>query len=67
MHSLDDFPFAHCLSPSELSYLKEHAKKISVPKDTILFYQEDICQDILLLSQGEIELYMYGDNEKKIS
>ncbi len=67
MHSLDDFPFAHCLRPSELSYLKEHAKKISVPKDTILFYQEDICQDILLLSQGEIELYMYGDNEKKIS
>lgn len=66
MHSIDEFPFAKHLTHSELSYLKNHAKKISVPKDTILFYQEDVCKDILLLSHGEIELYMYGENEKKI-
>lgn len=40
--------------------------KISLPKDTILFYQEDVCKDILLLSNGEIELYMYSENDKKI-
>ena len=66
MHSLDEFPFAKHLTHEELTYLKHHAKKISVPKDTILFYQEDICKEILLLSNGEIELYMYGENEKKI-
>ena len=66
MRSLDEFPFAKHLSPVELAYLKQHAKKISVPKDTVLFYQEDICRDILLLAHGEIELYMYGDNDKKI-
>lgn len=66
MRSLDEFPFAKHLSPTELAYLKQHAKKVSIPKDTILFYQEDICQDIFLLSSGEIELYMYGENEKKI-
>lgn len=66
MHTLDEFSFAKHLNQTELAYLKQHAKKISVPKDTVLFYQEDICRDILLLAQGEIELYMYGDNDKKI-
>jgi CRP/FNR family transcriptional regulator len=66
MRSLDDFPFAKHLSPTELAYLKQHAKKISVPKDTVLFYQEDVCRDILLLAHGEIELYMYAENDKKI-
>lgn len=66
MQDLNEFSFAKHLSDTELAYLKAHAKKISLPKDTILFYQEDICKDILLLSSGEIELYMYGENDKKI-
>ncbi len=66
MQDLNEFSFAKHLSTTELTYLKTHAKKISLPKDTILFYQEDICKDILLLSSGEIELYMYGENDKKI-
>mgnify|MGYP003587924888 CR=1 FL=1 len=66
MHSRDEFPFAQHLNEAELDYLKQHAKKISVPKDTVLFYQEDVCRDILLLASGEIELYMYSGNDKKI-
>ncbi len=66
MNSLDEFSFTHHLSDAERAYLATHAKKISLPKDTILFYQEDVCKDILLLSNGEIELYMYSENDKKI-
>lgn len=66
MLSLHDFDFAKTLSPEELSYLEHHAKHVSIPKNTILFYQEDICTDILLLGKGEIELYMYGESDKKI-
>lgn len=66
MLHLHDFDFAKSLNSEELDYLTRHAKPISLPKQTILFYQEDICKDILLLGKGEIELYMYAENDKKI-
>lgn len=66
MCHLEEFSFAKHLTHAELEYLKQHARKIVVPKDTILFYQDDICKDILLLARGEIELYMYGEHEKRI-
>lgn len=66
MLSLNEFEFAKALSHEEFEYLMHHAKRVSIPKNTILFYQEDICKDILLLGKGEIELYMYGENDKKI-
>ena len=66
MLNLEEFAFVQKLSFEELAYLKAHAKKVSIPKESILFYQDDICKDILLLGRGEIELYMYGENDKKI-
>lgn len=66
MLQLRDFDFAKSLNDEAFDYLMRHAKPISIPKHTILFYQEDICKDILLLGKGEIELYMYAENEKKI-
>lgn len=66
MLQLEDFEFAKALNSEQFSYLKAHAKKISIPKESILFYQDDICNDILLLGSGEIELYMMAENDKKI-
>ena len=66
MLHLEDFTFAKHLSTEAFSYLKAHAKKVQISKDSILFYQDDICKDILLLGEGEIELYMVGENDKKI-
>ena len=66
MLNLEEFEFAQKLSLEELAYLKAHAKRVSIPKESILFYQDDICKDILLLGRGEIELYMYAENDKKI-
>jgi len=66
MLRLEDFEFVKALNPEQFSYLKAHAKKISIPKESILFYQDDICNDILLLGSGEIELYMMAENDKKI-
>ena len=66
MLSLHDFKFANILNAEEFDYLQNHAKRVSIPKNSILFYQEDICKDILLLGKGEIELYMYAENDKKI-
>ena len=66
MLDLHDFEFAKVLNSEEFDYLLRHAKRVTIPKNTILFYQEDICKDILLLGKGEIELYMYGESDKKI-
>jgi len=66
MLRLEDFEFVKALNPEQFSYLKAHAKKVSIPKESILFYQDDICNDILLLGSGEIELYMMAENDKKI-
>jgi CRP/FNR family transcriptional regulator len=35
-------------------------------KDTILFYQDDVCKDILLLEEGEVSLYIYGDENDEM-
>ena len=66
MLNLHDFEFAKSLNAEEFDYLQKHAKRVTIPKNTILFYQEDICKDILLLGKGEVELFMYGENDKKI-
>jgi len=66
MLDLHDFEFAKVLNGEEFDYLLRHAKRVSIPKHTIIFYQEDICKDILLLGKGEVELYMYGESDKKI-
>jgi len=66
MLQLEACDFAKTLAPSELEYLRAHSRKIALPKDSILFYQEDICQDILLLGKGEVELFMYAENDRKI-
>ena len=66
MLDLHDFEFAKVLNSEEFDYLSHHAKRVSIPKHTILFYQEAICKDILLLGKGEIELYMYAKNDQKI-
>lgn len=63
---LEAFNFAPTLTQDDIFFLQQHAKKITLPKETILFYQNDICHDILFLTKGEIELYMYSENDKKI-
>lgn len=66
MLHLNEFEFVKTLSSEDFAFLQANVKKISTAKESILFYQDDICHDILLLSKGEIELYMYAENDKKI-
>ena len=59
------FNFTKFLNKEELEYLKLNIKKVKLKKDTILFYQDDICPDILLLEDGEVSLYIYGDESNE--
>jgi CRP/FNR family transcriptional regulator len=60
------FPFYEDLDKYALEFLKIHLQPIYVPKDTILFSQDDICDSILFLTSGEIALSMKSDAEEEI-
>lgn len=64
---LGTFSFINTLDSQEKSFLQEHLKPISVPAGSILFYQGDICHDILLLTSGEVRLYIQAQGIEEIT
>jgi len=64
---LTSYPFLDKLEPEALSFLHAHIKPISVPKGTLLFYQGDICENILWLTHGEVRLYTQSDSIEDIT
>ena len=64
--NLKNFPFESSLEQEALRFLEEHAKAISIPKNNILFYQGDICENVLLLTKGEVRLYIQDDGVESI-
>jgi len=59
--SLTAYPFIASLEKEALRFLYQHIKPISIPKNTLLFYQGDICNTILWLSSGKVRLYTQND------
>ncbi len=55
------FRFTELLTPSEIEFLVDNSLPVSLQKGAVLFYQDDICKDILLLSSGEVGLCIYND------
>ena len=64
---LTSYPFLDTLEPQALSFLSAHIKPIAIPKDTLLFYQGDICENILWLTHGEVRLYTQADSIEDIT
>jgi CRP/FNR family transcriptional regulator len=64
--NLKDFPFESSLEKEALAFLEEHAKAVSIPKNNILFYQGDVCESVLLLTKGEVRLYIQDDGVESI-
>ncbi len=64
---LSAYPFLDKLEPESLQFLKQHIKPVKIPKNTLLFYQGDICDNILWLSSGEVRLYTQSDNIEDIT
>ena len=57
---MKEFDFFERLNKEEQKYLLENSKYIELPKDFTLFYQGDICNEILILKEGIVGLMMYG-------
>jgi len=64
---LSSYPFLDTLEPDALAFLAEHIKPISIPKNTLLFYQGDVCDNILWLTSGEVRLYTQSDSIEDIT
>lgn len=64
---MKEFDFYSKLTTSDQEYLTSNSKYIEVPSDTILFYQGDICEDILLLQEGTVQLYISANLGEKLS
>jgi CRP/FNR family transcriptional regulator len=62
---LSIFPFIEALDSESILFLQNHIKFISIPKNNILFYQGDVCKNIMWLTKGEVRLYTQsGDTEE---
>ncbi|CAA6810970.1 MAG: transcriptional regulator, Crp/Fnr family [uncultured Sulfurovum sp.] len=64
--NLQNFPFESSLEKEALSFLEKHAKAIAIPKNNILFYQGDVCESVLLLTKGEVRLYIQDKGVESI-
>jgi len=64
---LTSYPFLDKLEPKALNFLEQHITPVSIPKGTLLFYQGDICENILWLTQGEVRLYTQSDTIEDIT
>jgi len=61
------YPFMDKIEPKALEFLKNHLKPIKVPKNSLLFYQGDVCDNILWLTKGEVRLYTQSDDIEAIT
>ncbi len=64
--TLEEFPFPNRLERDALQFLQDHATYVELPQKSILFYQGDICQNILLLTHGKLRLYIQDENAESI-
>ncbi len=65
--ALTSYPFIEKLEPEALEFLQAHLKPIKIPKNNLLFYQGDICDNILWLTKGEVRLYTQSDKIEEIT
>ena len=64
---LSQFTYYNHLSPDLQYFVQTHARPVTVPKNTILFYQGDVCNDILFLTDGNVRLYIQGEGPEEIT
>lgn len=65
--NLKEFSFYDELDASSRDFLKTRLQPISVPKESILFFQGDVCDSILFLTSGEVRLYIQSDDANEIT
>ena len=63
---MKEFNFFEKLTQKEKEYLLENSKYVEIPKGTILFYEGDICKEVLYLIEGNIKLSVSANTNDEI-
>lgn len=64
---LNNYSFYKDLNNDAVEFLDKHLKPISAGKGSILFFEGDICDNILFLTQGQVRLYIQSDDADEIT
>lgn len=64
---MNEFEFFNKLNNDDQKFLLDNSKYIELDKNFTLFYQGDICKDILLLKEGRVKLSIHGDLNEVVS
>jgi CRP/FNR family transcriptional regulator len=64
---MNEFEFFNKLNNDEQKFLLDNSKYIEIDKNFTLFYQGDICKDILLLKEGRVKLSIHGNLNEVVS
>lgn len=65
--SIKQFDFYEELTQQQRGLLRTHLKPIEAEAGTTLFFQGDTTQDILLLLEGAVRVYIQGDGVDEIT
>jgi len=65
--NLTNYSFYNLLDSVSKEFLDKHLNHVKVTKDSILFFQGDICDSILFLTSGKVKLYIQSDNGDEIT
>ncbi|QKF61975.1 Crp/Fnr family transcriptional regulator [Campylobacter curvus] len=60
------FDFFDGLNPQEIELVKARSKSVNFKKGAILFYEGDICEEILYLEKGKIKLLVAANEASQI-
>jgi len=63
---LENFDFFKDLDEKTAKDIKSKSKYVEIPKGTILFYEGDICKDVLYLVEGNIKLFVSANTNNEI-
>ncbi len=64
--NVEQFDFFNELSIQDVELVKLKSKYVEIPKSTILFYEGDICKDVLYLLEGSIKLSVGANSKDEI-
>ncbi|MEN4053086.1 MULTISPECIES: Crp/Fnr family transcriptional regulator [Sulfurimonas] len=65
--NLENFSFYEKLDTDILNFLDACLKPVNLKKGATLFFQGDICDSILFLTQGEVRLYISSESADEIT
>jgi len=65
--NLNDYSFYKELSTDALDFLSKNLKPINIKEGNILFFQGDVCENILFLTSGRVRLYIQSQDADEIT